>query len=1460
MKTTLTKTGRRLVLSLSMFLGLLTMLSHQTHAQCSLACNGSTQVSLNSACNSEVTPDMIINGAMTSCPDGEFKVIITDLAGVEIPTSPFVTDALIGKPLMVAVVDTSVANGNECWGNLVVEDKIAPTISCVADTTLKCYQMAIADSLVVTAFDNCSDVFIEVTAETSTVNDCTVATGLPDSVLMLVTRSYRAVDAQGMTSQECTVNFTVTRLDSLEEIIQPQSLLKANSTSLDCAGGYAVLPNGHPSPVAVGGLPGTGVPTLDGIPLYPSDGQFCNLLVTYDDTPLPPVQCVEKIMRRWDVFEWSCGNTQRMISYTQMIEIEDTQAPTFDCPSNVIASTSGYECEGYVLLPPVTDLDDNCSTTIRVDVLYDGGILQNQNGGLAPIPVGNSIVTYIAYDECGKSSSCEISVLVEDATPPVAACDQNTVVALTNGGEAYVDARVFDDGSYDDCALESFVVRRMPDADGNINCMPCERPQFEEFTYLGTYNGNLYYLSKWAKNARVAYRYADALGAYVYSASSSLEHHTVNDFVKTVTGASNYYIGLSRNQGSSVFRWDDDSNSPYRKFAQGDVVGPDDNFVLVDANSGQWSSVNGDTLSHQFIVEIENPCSYAQFAEFCCEDLTGNPHQVQFRAIDAQGNWNECMVNVTVQDKIPPRLTCPPDMTVDCEFAYDPNRLSDAFGMPTVVGNCSPIMEMDSITELNQCNVGTITRIFTIMDGNGNPAVSCEQLITFRNDDPFDFFTGVVPPADVSVDGCGDPNSVTFDPSMTGVPTFRNQDACDLVGYNYDDQIFTFNNNPSDPSCFKILRTFTIIDWCQPGVFGSAVPQRSFTQTIKVVDRNRPFFTTDCAPVTQCTFDNQCASGEITLTQSAADSICTDELRWRAVVNPFKSASTADDIEILGNGNTATITRTFPVGDHTISWTFSDRCGNEVTCLQDFSIANCKAPTPYAHRDLAVTLMPIDNDGNGTVDEGMVELWASDFDAGSFHPCPGYTVIPSFSRDILDTGIVFNCMDLGDAPVRFWVTALDENGAFVRDTAGDLLQDFVDVTINVQDNMNACDTTTNRVAIAGAIALEEGEALMNAQVKLTQAGAELMSEMTDDSGHYAFPTMDAGGAYQVLAHKDDQHDAGVSTLDLVLIQRHILGYGQLASAYKVIAADVTKDDRVSGADVVALRRLILGVDSEFMGNEAWRFVDAAYSFPDALNPWLETFPETYGIQQLDHNMQISFTAIKVGDVNGSVVNDLEGRSSLDLIAQQGVVLGSEIEMPITASADMEIAGLQFALAFDATINEVTGLRSGALDVSTASYRIEDGQLLVSIAQDADVDVDAGDALFSIVYESEVVDQQGAFYLETATMNAEVYDADYNTYNVSLRYADEDAGIVLYQNTPNPFMGTTTVQVYVPEAQDVQLTVFDVTGKQVANYKRNLTAGMNSIEISREDLNVTGVLFYTLSADNFTATKRMVVLK
>ena len=56
---------------------------------------------------------------------------------------------------------------------------------------------------------------------------------------------------------------------------------------------------------------------------------------------------------------------------------------------------------------------------------------------------------------------------------------------------------------------------------------------------------------------------------------------------------------------------------------------------------------------------------------------------------------------------------------------------------------------------------------------------------------------------------------------------------------------------------------------------------------------------------------------------------------------------------------------------------------------------------------------------------------------------------------------------------------------------------------------------------------------------------------------------------------------GVSSIDLVDIQRHILGLQRFDSECRLRAADVNRDGRINGTDLVEARRLILGIYTEW---------------------------------------------------------------------------------------------------------------------------------------------------------------------------------------------------------------------------------------------------------------------------------------
>ena len=83
---------------------------------------------------------------------------------------------------------------------------------------------------------------------------------------------------------------------------------------------------------------------------------------------------------------------------------------------------------------------------------------------------------------------------------------------------------------------------------------------------------------------------------------------------------------------------------------------------------------------------------------------------------------------------------------------------------------------------------------------------------------------------------------------------------------------------------------------------------------------------------------------------------------------------------------------------------------------------------------------------------------------------------------------------------------------------------------------------------------------------------------------------------------------------------------------------------------------------------------------------------------------------------------------------------------------------------------------------------------------------------------------------------------------------------LSQNYPNPFNPSTSINYEIPFDGKVSLKIFDMAGKEVATLVNEVkTAGYYTYNFNASNLS-SGVYFYSLSANNFTATKKMMLLK
>ena len=90
------------------------------------------------------------------------------------------------------------------------------------------------------------------------------------------------------------------------------------------------------------------------------------------------------------------------------------------------------------------------------------------------------------------------------------------------------------------------------------------------------------------------------------------------------------------------------------------------------------------------------------------------------------------------------------------------------------------------------------------------------------------------------------------------------------------------------------------------------------------------------------------------------------------------------------------------------------------------------------------------------------------------------------------------------------------------------------------------------------------------------------------------------------------------------------------------------------------------------------------------------------------------------------------------------------------------------------------------------------------------------------------------------------------------YDIKKGAIDLFQNKPNPFSGSTRIGVLLDNNSSGSLSILDSSGRLVHEITKDFKKGYNEIHIN--GLNESGLYYYTIHTEKFTATKKMIVIE
>ena len=99
----------------------------------------------------------------------------------------------------------------------------------------------------------------------------------------------------------------------------------------------------------------------------------------------------------------------------------------------------------------------------------------------------------------------------------------------------------------------------------------------------------------------------------------------------------------------------------------------------------------------------------------------------------------------------------------------------------------------------------------------------------------------------------------------------------------------------------------------------------------------------------------------------------------------------------------------------------------------------------------------------------------------------------------------------------------------------------------------------------------------------------------------------------------------------------------------------------------------------------------------------------------------------------------------------------------------------------------------------------------------------------------------------------------STYSVELVIGSADFSTRLFQNQPNPFSEKTTIDFELNEAGQVNLSVYDLAGKQVYQNNAFYNKGRHSVQLDKQLSFSSGVMYYKLETGTFSETRKMVKL-
>jgi hypothetical protein len=370
---------------------------------------------------------------------------------------------------------------------------------------------------------------------------------------------------------------------------------------------------------------------------------------------------------------------------------------------------------------------------------------------------------------------------------------------------------------------------------------------------------------------------------------------------------------------------------------------------------------------------------------------------------------------------------------------------------------------------------------------------------------------------------------------------------------------------------------------------------------------------------------------------------------------------------------------------------------------------------------------------------------------------------------------------------------------------------------------------------------------------------------TASTGYYRFTDVARYHSYNVKAEKNSNLLQGVNTIDIITLQKHLLGKRPFIALDQYIAGDINHDGIVNAIDMIQLRKALLGIIDEFPNNTSWRF---AVQPVDLHSRDMSDFIEKAYIESLGEPTTIDWLGVKIGDVNrdaGQYINNgnivVRSANPYALSVENATIQADEIKtIEFRTDDHIIMEGLQ--LAIELHNFEIIEVQAGSIPINHEHYNVDaNGLLRISWSKDAAIVTAPGEVVFSITVRSKIKQSIADRVRITTILAPEAYTTD-EIRPVTLSVSGtSQASVNALQDIvvmPNPFASSFVVNFNAPAEGKVSIVVFTTLGEQVYQHEAKYESGSSQHLVNLDHVKGSmRVLFCQLTYGGTSQTMKVV---